>query len=432
MAEPRVLMVSYWYPPAPGAGAHRAAGFARHLPSYGCEPLVLTTHSRRRLLARRRELPTVDEDGIRILRVADVCAPTDALGEYAGPPQPRPVAVVWKRLLFPDRFLLWGRRAVAVGRACIRSFRPNVVWTTFPPASAARAALTLAREHGLPLVVDFRDNWIGPGGYQPASAAALRRHRQLEAAIVGSARAVVTVSRLMWQDLSARCGAPGDLGRVIPNGFDAGRCAEIPPGIPAAASTRPTLAHIGSVLHRNRPDLFLAALRNLEADWPCRVRFVGNLSREYVAALGLSHRIDVVPTVPPERAWLETCKADALLLLVGDYVARWGHNAKVFEYLRSGRPILCVEETPDSNDAELLRRVAPRRVVFARLRDAASIGAGLRAVADLAAAHPARKLDVSAELLAYDRRALAGELAEVLRRAVGGDVKVAPDSGRSD
>lgn len=432
MTELRVLMVSYWYPPTPGAGAQRAAGFARHLPSFGCEPLVLTADARPRLLGRRPERPTVDEDGVRTVRVADVRSPAKALRDYAGPPRARPASAMWKRLLFPDRFRVWGRRAVAAGRASIRAFRPHVVWATFPPASAARAALILAREHGLPLVVDFRDNWIGPGGYEPTAAALLRRHRQLEAAVVGGARAVVTVSQPMWQDLSARCGVAAETGRVIPNGFDAERCAVLPQEMPAAANARPTLAHVGSVSHRNRPDLFLSALRDLDADLPCRVRFIGNLSRDYVAGLGLSHCIDVVPAVSPERAWLETCAADALLLLVGDYVARWGHNAKVFEYLRSGRPILCVEESPNSNDAELLRRVAPERVVLARLRDTVSIGAGLRAAAELAVVHSARVLETSAELLAYDRRALAGELAELLRRVVRGDVKVAPDSGRSD
>ncbi len=432
MVELRVLMVSYWYPPTPGAGAQRAAGFARYLPSFDCEPLVLTADARPRLLGRRPERPTVDGDGVRVVRVADVRAPADALGDYAGPPRARPGSGVWKRMLFPDRFAVWGRRTVAAGRACIRAFRPQVVWTTFPPASAARAALILAREHGLPLVVDFRDNWIGPGGYEPTATALLRRHRQLEAAVVGGARAVVTVSRPMWQDLSARCGVSAELGHVIPNGFDAERCTALPQRISDAANARPTLAHVGSVSHRNRPDLFLSALRDLGADLPCRVRFIGNLSRDYVSGLGLAACVEVVPAVSPERAWLETCAADALLLLVGDYVARWGHNAKVFEYLRSGRPILCVEESPDSNDAELLRRVAPGRVVFARLRDRASIGAGLRSMAELAAAHLTRKLDTSAELLAYDRRALSGELAEVLRRVVRGDVKVAPDSGRSD
>ena len=38
----KVLIISYVWPPAEGVGMLRASRFAKYLPSYGWEPLVLT------------------------------------------------------------------------------------------------------------------------------------------------------------------------------------------------------------------------------------------------------------------------------------------------------------------------------------------------------------------------------------------------------
>ena len=43
----RLLMIAYHFPPfAASSGIQRTLGFARHLPAFGWEPLVLTAHPR--------------------------------------------------------------------------------------------------------------------------------------------------------------------------------------------------------------------------------------------------------------------------------------------------------------------------------------------------------------------------------------------------
>src|SRR5262249_11234307 len=147
-------------------------------------------------------------------------------------------------------------------------------------------------------------------------------------------------------------------------------------------------------------------------------RFVGNLSRSLIARLGLDAVLESTGLVSAPRAWRDTLAAGALLLLVGEYVGRWGYSVKMFEYLRSGRPILCLEESPGSNDRRLLEQIAPRRTVFARLTDPEDILGGIHSVMELARQTPFGQIDNSPELMAFDRRRLAGELAKILDQVV--------------
>src|SRR5262249_21868607 len=182
---------------------------------------------------------------------------------------------------------------------------------------------------------------------------------------------------------------------TIQNGFDAerspldaGTCdGVVGPQLPSPRGF--TLSHVGTVIPRNRPDLFFRAIASApnRERWRAeslRIRFVGNLSPSVAARPEFAGLIETTGMVPHSQAWREMSSADALLLLVGDYVARWGHNAKVFEYLRAGRPILCLEESSGSNDRRLLEAFAPSSCVFGNLSDASAIANAIDAVVALA------------------------------------------------
>jgi glycosyltransferase involved in cell wall biosynthesis len=407
----RVLMVSYWYPPTPGAAARRVAGLSRHLADHGWEPVILTA-------GEAEEQPRTGPGRPSVVRVPDLKHPNQLYTPYAGPLPPSRWKEWLRTAIFPDRFFAWREGAVRTGGAMLRRERYDVVWATFPPASAAMVGARLSRRGGLPLVLDLRDPWVGPGGYEPHAAALRRRHERLECELETSAAAVTMISQAMAEDVCARLRLEPERVHVIPNGWDAADCPAIKAGASDRAEVRPArLVHVGAVIQRNRPDLFFDALaRHVWKDdaRPWLVRFVGNLSPAYVASLGLSDCVETTGMVPHEQAWREVCAADALLLLVGDYVGRWGHNAKVFEYLRSGRPILCLEESPNSADRRLLERLAPQRGVFARLGDATEVLRGIDRVLEMGRATPFGEVDDSEELRRHESTALSRQLAEIL------------------
>ncbi len=232
----------------------------------------------------------------RVRRVADRWAAKEpAFADYDPRRRASWVKARLRDFVFPDRFGAWSRRAITKGLDVIREGRPDLIMASFPPASAVLVGLDLHRRTAVPLVLDYRDRWFGPGGYEPRRAAARRRHEQLEHEAVSSARAVTCVSQAMADAISAEHGIPRKRVAVISNGYDpeisphedapvprssSGPCE---PG--ASGGTSLTLCHVGTVIHRNRPDVFLESIRRLHlANRLSNVRFriVGKLSRSYV------------------------------------------------------------------------------------------------------------------------------------------------------
>jgi len=416
MAARRLLMIGYWYPPTPGAGAERAAGFSRHLPEHGWEPIVLAAESHVASLSARLFGfgESESSDGlVRVYRVPDIVGAGSIQTPYAGPPTREKRKRFLRRFVFPDRFVIWAGRAEREAKYRLADAAPSAVWATFPPASAAMVAGRLADYFACPLILDLRDPWFGIGGYAPRSQRHRERHETLESRLMKQAAAITVISEAMRDDVCRRFDVDPRRIHVITNGFDNARCVQQAIDEPP---TRSELSHVGSVIHRNGPDLFLSAVaaERRRGPLPWRVRFVGNLSNDYISSLGLSDSVVTTGMIPWDRAWRETCQSTALLLLVGDYVGRWGHNTKVFEYLRSGRPILCLEEGAGSNDGRLLERLAPKRTIFGALKNPSSILQGVSAAIRLGQALPFGSYDDSDALAQYDRSCLTAQLARIL------------------
>lgn len=421
-----VLLVTYWYPPAIGAAAERLESFARYLPEHDWNVHVLTA---------KRESSAPEYDGVTVHPVTDPRAtPGRTFADY----NPREQPSRWKDRLrdyvFPDRFRSWQKDAFARGQSLLTDQKIDVILASFPPASAVQLAMRLHVDSKTPLVLDFRDNWIGPGGYNPQRKKALDAHLDLQRQALDAATAVIAVSDAMADHMAKEHNRDRAQILVIPNGYEPAETDQgvVRPKQDGDVSTEPTgraaktvtIAHVGTVIRRNRPDLFFAAVAKLkEAQHPAldgvRFKFVGNLSRDYLSEAGLSAIIQTTGLVPRDLAGAERQGADALLLLTGNYVGQWGYSAKIFEYIQTGRPILCLEETPGSNDRKLLEQFCRDRSFFAPVQDAAAIAEQLSRVKQYLAERSAPALELDASFRDYSRQALAGTLAAKLDNLLG-------------
>ena len=415
----KLLLISYWYPPAVGAAAERIHSFAHYLPEHGWTAQVLTARHPAPDMAPGQPAPGIHA-------VPDpLASKAPAFADY----DPRVTSPAYKTILrelvFPDRFVRWQRAAIKIAPEVVRCEQVQVLLASFPPASVVMLALRLSRETSVPLVLDFRDRWLGPGGYQPRLARTRRKHAGLEREAIRHAAGVVVVSDAMADAIVSE--QKYDRARicVVPNGYEpveeAMRLAAVVAPVSAdhpGPSTLPiTIAHVGTVIARNRPDLLFASLARLQARRGLHgvtFRFVGNLSSAYVRELGLSSVVRTTGLIPRDRAQVEMQTADALLLLTGSYVGQWGHNAKLFEYVQTGRPILCLEETPGSNDRELLERFAPDRAFFAPVGNPAAIAEQIGKLRQRVAAHHSPAIDLDDAFREFSRPNLAARLAEHL------------------
>lgn len=370
-----LLIVSYWFPPAVGAAAERVGAFAKYLPLSGWKCHVLTAEH----ATKPFEYPGVEVHAVR--------DPRARRGQPFADYDPRRKPSRFKQFIrdwwMIDRFDRWASLAAEQAVSIAHDAKPDAILVSFPPASAVLLAETLHRFTKIPLIVDFRDTWIGPGGYEPRSSRARRKHEKMQANAIAQSRAVIAVSVAMAESIVAEQDIDREKVIVVPNGYDEADEA-VPNTLLAAPKTRPfVFAHVGTVIPRNRPDLLFETVHRLSARGTLkpndvRLRFVGNLSQSYLRDVGLAPLVETTGLAQRAHARRAMYEASALLLLTGDYVGRFGYNAKLFEYIRTGRAIVCLEETPGSNDRQLLERFAPERSFFGKLGDDTSTSQALR------------------------------------------------------
>ncbi|QDV89983.1 hypothetical protein RAS2_10590 [Phycisphaerae bacterium RAS2] len=406
----RLLLVSYWYPPAIGAAAERIGAFARFLPRHGWSVEVLTA----RRTTPPRDLPSVAVHSVDDPRGGGI----ESFPDYDPRRVKRPGLKRFLRdFIFPDRFRGWMRAAEASHAWRTPSSPIDAVLASFPPASAAWLGLRVQRASGAPFFLDMRDTWFGPGGYEPLYSFAKNRHKSLYTECIRAAAGIVAVSDTMAEDILREFALPPERVTVIPNGFDPALPPMPPPPAPPSADGEMVLAHVGTVIARNRPELFLDSLRALPPDVArsVRVRFVGNLSRDYLRDMGLDQRVEATGLLPCEQAWKQIAGAHALLLLTGREAGHWTPRAKVFEYLAARRPILCLEEAPGSCDYRLLSSIAPDRSFRAGLGDSAGLAAALKQVRAFCEAGAGADLGPPPAMESHSREVHAARLSEFLR-----------------
>lgn len=406
-----ILLVSYWYPPAIGAAAERISAFGRYLPAHGWRPHVLTAK-------HAGAAPKTDRAVVHA--VPDPLALKERpFADYDPTAKPSTLKRFLRERIFPDRFGRWQKAAFGPGTDALRRNDVKLILASFPPASVVLLALRLHDETGVPLVLDFRDRWMGPGGYEFRGAAMRRKHADLQRDAAAAAIAIITVSDAMADAIAEEQAFDRDRILVIPNGYEPAENVVAPDASPPGGPF--TIAHVGTVIQRNRPDTFfnsVTILMGRECLNDVTFKFVGNLATSYIHAAGLSPIITSTGLLPREQALGEMHAADALLLLTGRYVGRWGHNAKLFEYIQTGRPILCLEESPDSNDGKLLTRFAPDRAFIAPVDEPDAIAEQLARLARYLRDHPKPALELDDAFRAYSRPELCAELAQRLHELV--------------
>jgi glycosyltransferase involved in cell wall biosynthesis len=346
-------MIAFHTPPMLGSsGMQRTLKFSRQLPQLGWTPIVLTARPlayRARGEGQMAELAQVDVHRSLSLDVARHLAVS---GRY-------PAWLAW-----PDCWNSWWLSAVPAGLRLIRRYRPDIIWSTYPIATAQLIALSLHRLSGIPWVADLRDP-MSEDNYPPQPR--LRRiHRWIEDRMQRHAACTVCTTpgalrayraRYPWRDERHFS--------LIENGYDEENFTAGAASSPAATASRTgvfLLLHSGLVYPSERdPGALFAALSALlkegrlsSANFLLRLRATGH--DDYLRQLARRHAVDAIvelaPALPYDAALAEMLACDALLLL---QAANCNQQipAKLYEYLRAARPVLALTDARGDSAAKL-------------------------------------------------------------------------------
>lgn len=350
----RVLMIAYHFPPIQGSsGVHRTVQFARHLPSFGWTPLIVTVHP--------RAYPSVGDESWAKLPEETIVERAFALDSA------KHLAVKGRYLgvtAIPDRWVSWWPSGVAACLRLIKQYRPQVIWSTFPVATAHLIGLTVHRLTGLPWVADFRDPMVQEG--QPASRLNRSVYQSLERAVIRHASCCTLVTHSTLEDYRRRYPEKNPSSwQVIENGYDESLFApfaHLSDAVKERIVGQPIrMLHSGLLYGTGRNPLpFLQAIKALTEKDGINIEVVfrgsGNEVEvgEQVKRLNLAHVVKLLPPIAYDEAIREMLEADVLLVFQGA-VFNKQIPAKIYEYIRAGRPILAMTDK-SGETAKMLRK----------------------------------------------------------------------------
>lgn len=348
-------MVAFHFPPLAGSsGIQRTLRFAQHLPKFGWEPIVLTAHP----MAYERTSTDLDAEVpsnvvVRRALALDTARHLAIRGRYVA------------SMARPDRWVSWKFAGVWEGMRMLRQFQPQAIWSTYPIATAHVIAAELHRRSGLPWIADFRDP-MAQDGY-PSDPVTWRHYRHIEQSTLEQADCAMFTTPGAARVYQARYPASAERVSVLENGYDEDSFIEAERSGDSNGALNPgcvTLLHSGIVYPSERdPTQLFAALAQLASNGSIhpgqvKIRFRAAVHEALLQRMaterGVEAFVEILPAIPYAEALREMLRADALLVL---QAANCNEQipAKIYEYLRARRPIVCLTD-PAGDTAMVLRR----------------------------------------------------------------------------
>jgi hypothetical protein len=352
----KVLIVTYYWPPAGGPGVQRWLYFASYLREFDVKPVIYTPENPHYPI-RDPGLEAQVPAEIRVIkkkiwepyRLASLLSRkgtrriSSGILEREKPSLPERL-MRWIRgnLFIPDARRSWVAPSVKFLQPFILKEGITTVITTGPPHSMHLIGLRLKKSTGIRWVADFRDPWTSIGYHEALypGRRARRKHRLLEEQVLKGADAIVTTSGHTRNEFLRKTDRPV---HVITNGYSGARNRKGQPEGPFR------LAHIGSLLSGRNPVALWKALHKLvlaHEDFrdDLEIELTGLVSEEVLQSIrenGLEQYLKQFPYVPHARALEKQRQAQVLLLLeIDSDITRGIIPGKLFEYMAASRPIL--------------------------------------------------------------------------------------------
>ena len=456
-----ILFVALEFPPLGGIPIRRPMGFARYLPEFGIEPIVVTSDesSLRRMFHTPIDKSGLDEirPGLRIERIP--CPPRSSYRDQSrlarffrsffsisGDPHGQ----TWRPHL--ERHL----------HALVKAHAPEAIYVCLPPFSMAPLWCELNKVLRLPLILDFRDAWsqlcVGPYWSRLHYQAA----RRLERHCLTKAHRVICSSDQILEDfLATHPGLQRQKFVTILNGIDRDIDAW-----PVVASGRAPhelfiIGYVGSFYYipaardgvfspwwKKRPHHYFQFVPRKE-DWLYRspyfffrataallqgkpelrtrlkIRFAGAKPAwidDQVKEFGLHDVVEFLGALSHDKALQFQAECDALLVTSSKVIGGRDYSiaGKTFEYFQMQKPILAF--VAEGAQKDILVRSG-----LAVICDPDDVSDSVVKMADLVEGR-SRLVPNQDFLRGLHRRELTRKLAEVILEAR----RESPGQGRAD
>lgn len=355
----KILIISYYWPPAGGPGVQRWLKFVKYLPDFAIEPHVYVPDNPTYPLLDEKLVDEVSNKAIIIKQpifepygLASIFSKnkTKKISSGIMPHQKKQSFVekvmLWVRgnVFIPDARVFWVKPSVTFLKRYLKEHQIDTIITTGPPHSLHLIGLQLIKELNITWLADFRDPWTTIGYHKELklSSWAARKHKALEKEVMNSCDQLIVTSPTTKIEFEAITTKPIE---VITNGYDLEQVSKKP------LDGKFTLAHIGSLLSARNPIILWKALQELIAEnrvfkEQFQLKLIGAVSAEVeesIAKFGLSNHLNYLGYLPHDEAIIEQRSSQVLLLIeIDSEETKCIVPGKLFEYMVSERPIIAI------------------------------------------------------------------------------------------
>lgn len=363
----KVLIITYYWPPAGGPGVQRWLKFAKYLPQFGVHPVVY--------VPQNPSYPIIDSsltseipEQITIIHqkikepygLAKFLSKKSASTISSGViPKEKKQSLIQRLMLYvrgnyfiPDARKAWVTPSVRYLSNYVQKEHIETVITTGPPHSLHLIGMRLKADLGIKWIADFRDPWTSIGYHKKLklTKSSARKHKQLEKDVLDTADTIIVTSDNTKKEFAAKTNQSVV---VITNGYDSQHLPK------TTKDDKFTLSHIGSLLSERNPKNLWKVLEDLIQERPdfeahFQLKLIGVVSEDVLKELDRHHlkkHINVVGYVGHDEALLQQRQSQLLLLIeIDSEDTKAIIPGKLFEYMVSETPIMAIG--PRESDVE--------------------------------------------------------------------------------
>ena len=370
MENKKILIITYYFPPAGGPGVQRWLKFVKYLPDFGMQPIVY--------IPENPTYPILDEQLIKdistkaIILKHKIFEPYQ-LASFFSKNKTKKISsgiipnkikqsvldkvFLWIRgnLFIPDARVFWVKPSVKFLEKYIQENNIDTIITSGPPHSLHLIGLELKQKLNINWFADFRDPWTTIGYHKSLrlSNYAAKKHKTLEHKVLNTADTIIVTSKTTKTEFQAITNQPIE---VITNGYDEENVGN------QILDSKFSLAHIGSFLSERNPQLLWESLLELLNEVPgfksnLEIKLIGAVSQqvlETISQFGLNSYLNNLGYVSHHEAIAHQKKSQVLLLIeINSEETKSIIPGKLFEYMVSDRPIIAIG--PNGSDfAEII------------------------------------------------------------------------------
>ena len=366
----KVVIITYYWPPAGGPGVQRWLKFVKYLPDFGVQPIVYVPENPTYPILDEGLLNEVSDKAIILKN--KIFEPYQLAGIFSKKKTQKissgiiPAAkkqsfleklLLWVRgnLFIPDARKYWVNPSVVYLKKYIQENNIDTIVTSGPPHSLHLIGLKLKEELDVKWFADFRDPWTTIGYHKALklSSYADKKHKQLESKVLTNADTIIVTSKTTKTEFQALTNKPIE---VITNGYDLENISK------QTLDDKFTMAHIGSFLSDRNPKALWGVLQELVLENEkfaahFQLKLIGKISQEILESISefqLDAYCNNLGYVSHTEALEHQRKSQVLLLIeIDSEETKSIIPGKLFEYMVSERPIIAIGPK-DSDFAEII------------------------------------------------------------------------------